>query len=296
MLQQYQPYDSALKSLFGYEAAEILPHLLPEAEFVSEQTIEVDRTTLKPDLVYNIHYKGEAHILNMELQTGADRDMALRLLKYHIGLYDKHRLPVISMVMYPFETTIPTSPFQEMSGQEVLLALHYKVLPLWRLDAQQFVRDCVVCMYTLLPAMQGVNVALLLQAIGEIKQYYRGAEVGHHLVRFRTILRRSRSISQQEKQKVEAHLRTYDSLLDMDPYFQEEKALERQLGLNEGIQAFQRTIVEIVKSRFPALTELAQQRVAQVQELDDLQRLNIQISTARNQTATRRILKDGPLD
>jgi hypothetical protein len=296
MSQQYQPYDSALKSLFGNEAAEILPNLLPGSEFISEQNIEVDRTTLKPDLVYNIQYKGETHILNMELQTGADGDMALRLLKYHVGLYDKHRIPVISMVMYPFETTIPVPPFQEMSGEEVLLALYYKVLPLWRLDAQQFVRDHVVCMYTLLPAMKGANAPLLLQAIEEMKQSYKGAELGHHLVRFRTILRRSRSLTEQEKQKLEAHLRTYDSLLDSDPYFQEEKALERKLGLNEGIQAFQKTIVEIVKSRFPALTELAQQRVAQVQELDDLQRLNIQLSTSRNQTAARRILKDGPLD
>ena len=296
MSQQYQPYDSALKSLFGNEAAEILPNLLPGSEFISEQNIEVDRTTLKPDLVYNIHYRGERHILNMELQTGADGDMALRLLKYHVGLYDKHRIPVISMVMYPFETSIPVSPFQEMSGKEVLLALNYKVLPLWRLDAQQFVQDRVTCMYTLLPAMKGANAPLLLQAVEEMKQYYKGAELGHHLIRFRTILRRSRSLSEQEKQKVEAHLRTYDSLLDQDPYFQEEKALERKLGLNEGIQAFQRTIVEIVKSRFPALTELAQQRVVQIQELDDLQRLNIQLATARNQTAARRILKNGFVD
>ncbi len=296
MSKQHQPYDSALKSLFGNEAAEILPNLLPGAEFISEQNIEIGRTTLKPDLVYNIQYGGKPHILNMELQTGADGDMALRLLKYHVGLYDKHRIPVISMVMYPFETSIPVSPFQEMSGKEVLLALYYKVLPLWRLDAQQFVRDRVACMYTLLPAMKGANAPLLLQAIEEMKQYYKGAEIGHHLIRFRTILRRSRSLSEQEKQKVEAHLRTYDSLLDLDPYFQEEKALERKLGLNEGIQAFQRTIVEIVKSRFPALTELAQQRVAQIQELDDLQRLNIQLSTVRNQTAARRILKNGSLD
>jgi hypothetical protein len=95
---------------------------------------------------------------------------------------------------------------------------------------------------------------------------------------------------------VEAHLRTYDSLLDQDPYFQEEKALERKLGLNEGIQAFQKTIVEIVKTRFPALTELAQQRVAQIQKLDDLQQLVVQVSTARNQTAARRILKNGFVD
>jgi hypothetical protein len=53
---------------------------------------------------------------------------------------------------------------------------------------------------------------------------------------------------------------------------------------------------EYGKSRFPALTELAQQRVAQIQKLDDLQQLNVQLSTARNQTAARRILKNGFVD
>ena len=87
-------------------------------------------------------------------------------------------------------------------------------------------------------------------------------------------------------------MQTYDSLLEMDPYLQQQKALERALGLNAGIQAFQNTIVEIVKNRFPALTELAQQRVVQIQKLEDLQQLNIQLSTAPNQTAARRILKN----
>ena len=95
---------------------------------------------------------------------------------------------------------------------------------------------------------------------------------------------------------MEEHIRTYDSLLDQDPYFQEEKALERKLGLNEGIQAFQKTIVEIVKSRFPVLTELAQQRIAQVQHLDDLQHLSVQLATARNQTAAGRILQQTLVD
>ena len=91
-------------------------------------------------------------------------------------------------------------------------------------------------------------------------------------------------------------MHTYDSLLEMDPYLQQQKALERALGLNAGIQAFQNAIIEIVKNRFPALTELAQQRVVQIQELEDLQQLVIQLSTVRNQTMTRRILKNAFAD
>ena len=91
-------------------------------------------------------------------------------------------------------------------------------------------------------------------------------------------------------------MNTYDSLLEMDPYLQQQKALERALGLNAGIQAFQNAIIEIVKNRFPALTELAQQRVVQIQELEDLQQLVIQLSTVRNQTMARRILKNAFAD
>jgi len=103
-------------------------------------------------------------------------------------------------------------------------------------------------------------------------------------------------LSKQDKQKVEEHMHTYDSLLEMDPYLQQQKALERalgkELGRTEGIQAFQDAIVEIVKTRFPTLTELAQERVAQIQQFADLKQLNVQLSTARNQTAARRILKN----
>jgi hypothetical protein len=193
-----QLYDSALKSLPGDEVAEILPSLLPGSQYVSEQNIEIDRTTLKADLVYNIKYRGLPHVLNMELQTDADEDMPIRMLKYHVGLLDKHRKPIISMVMYPFETKVPETPFKEMSGDEWLLQLNYKVLLLWKLEAQQFVQDHVVGMYALLPAMKGATAPMLLQAIKEMELKYKFPQLGHHLIRFRTVLRRSKTLSEQD--------------------------------------------------------------------------------------------------
>ncbi len=57
-------YDRALKSLLGDEVAEILLILLPGSEFVGEQNIAIDRTTIKADLVYNVQYRGNPHVLN----------------------------------------------------------------------------------------------------------------------------------------------------------------------------------------------------------------------------------------
>jgi two-component sensor histidine kinase len=261
---------------------------------VKTSDIEIDRTTLKADLVYNIQYRGQPHILNMELQTGSDNAMAIRMLQYHVGLHGKYSRPVISMVIYPFETSIPGSPYRETSGEEELLSFHYRILPLWKLDARQFVRDHVVCMYMLLPAMQGADAPMLVQAIQEMKDRYKEPQLGHHLIRFRTILRRSKTISEEDKQEVEDKLHTYDSLLDQDPYIQEQKALERTLGRTEGrvesIKTFQDTIVEIVKIRFPTLTELAQKKVMQLQNLADLKQLVVQLSISSDQVAAQQLL------
>lgn len=244
----------------------------------------IDRTTLKADLVYNIRYRDKPHVLNMELQTDDDSDMAIRMLKYHVGLYDKHRLPVISMVIYLFETSIVQSPFREMSGEEKLLIFHFRILRLWKLDAQQFVRDHVVCMYTLLPAMRGANALLLLQAIEEMKQRYKEPQLRHHLVRFRTILRRSKTLSEQDKHIVEDHLHTkYDSLLDGDPEIQERIAQGK-------IEALQEMALEAVKSKFPTLVELAEGQVALIREPDALRRLVILIFNASDETTARWLL------
>lgn len=73
--RETQSYDRALKSLFGDEAAEILPRLIEGIELISEQIVEIDRSTLRADLVYNVLYEGEPHTLNLELQTASDEDM-----------------------------------------------------------------------------------------------------------------------------------------------------------------------------------------------------------------------------
>jgi hypothetical protein len=280
-----QAYDSALKSLLGDDVAEILPNLLPGAEFVSEQNVEIDRTTIRADIVYNIKYRGLPHILNMELQTVADAKMPLRLLRYHVGLLEKHEKPVISMVMYPFETAYPASPFEELSGDEVILSLKYKILLLWKLEAQQFVDNHVVGMYALLPAMKGATAQLLLQAIKEMEQHYTVAQLKRHLVRLRTVLHRSGTISAQDKQLVEEYMQTYDSLLDSDPYLQEKWKLGRNQTLRD-------VLVDITRNRFPALTEMVQQQVSSIQDTEKLQWLVVQIAVASDEAAARRLIQD----
>ncbi|MDQ2885768.1 MAG: hypothetical protein M3Y39_06745 [Chloroflexota bacterium] len=286
-----QEFDNTLKALFGKEAGEIVPRLVPGTEVIDDKNIEIDRTILKADLVYNIRKNGTPHILNMELQTSADSEIDIRVLQYHIGLFAKHKKPVITVIMYPFKTTIPRPPFEEKSGDEVLLSLHYRVLALWELEAQRFVDERAVCLYTLLPAMQGANAPMLIQALGEMKEYYTHQQFGHHLIRFRRIMQRSKAMTEQDKKLVEEELRmhmAYDWFLDDNPDVQERV----EKGMEKGqLQGLQRSALKFVKKRFPSLADLAQQQFAAIVEVDELDQMIDQLLVASNEAEVRKLLK-----
>ncbi|MGI9062156.1 MAG: hypothetical protein ACR2H5_26695 [Ktedonobacteraceae bacterium] len=285
-MTQHQPYDHALKSLMGDHAAEIIPQLLPDTEVIREQNVEIKRELLHADLVYLVNYRGEAHTLNLELQTNADEDMALRMLRYHVELLIAYRLPVLSVVLYLFEANIPESPFRETSdnAKEELLTLHYQVLTLWTLDAREYVEKRLIVMYTFLSAMKGANASLLIQALEEMKQHYTQPEFVRHASRFRTILNRSNTISMQDKRIVEDYMEYhYDSLLDEDPEVKERVARGK-------IEALQEMAMEVVNDQYPTLAELAQERVLLIKQPEMLRQLVKQIYKAPDESTARWVL------
>lgn len=267
--------------------AEILPILLPDAEFVSEQNVELDRTIIKADLVFRGLYKKKPHIFNMELQSSRDGKIEVRLLMYHVALHYKHKLPVISVILYPFETTMPTPPYREQGGDGTLLTFKYKVLPLGKLEAPKYVRMHAVCLYTLLPGMKHATVPLLKQALREMRQHYPDdKEFGHHLVRFHRIMQRSTTMDKQDKKVMEEVLKmeyAYDQLIDDNPDVQ--KRVER--GEIEGMR---RMMLTFIKGRFPSLATLAQQQIEQIQRPRVLEKLFQQLTSATTEDEAREIL------
>jgi hypothetical protein len=290
-----QEFDNTLKALFGSEAREIIPRLVPGTEVVDDKNIEIDRTILKADLVYNVMRNGRPHILDMELQTGAESEIDVRVLQYHVGLFAKHKRPVITVILYPFETTIPKPPFEERSGDEVFLSLHYRVLAVWKLEAQRFVDERAVCLYTLLPAMQGANAPLLTQALGEMKQHYTRQQFGHHLIRFRRIMQRSKAMSEQDKERVEEELRmhmAYDWFLDDNPDVQERVEKGELRGELRGeLQGLQRSVLKILKKRFPSVVASAHPRIVAITDQDELDQLIDQLLVVTDEAEVRTLLK-----
>jgi len=123
----HHSYDNSMKAILQEDAAEIVPYLLPGAIFVDVLDIEILRSTLRADHVYQIYYQDTPHILHLEFQAASDEEMPQRLLTYHTTLWLNYQQPVISLVIYLFKTRTPKPPLKELSGSKEILIFHYQV-------------------------------------------------------------------------------------------------------------------------------------------------------------------------
>src|SRR5690242_17811390 len=119
--KQSQPYDSSTKGILHKYGPDLIPYLLPGATYLETLNIEVVRPTMRADRVYRVIYRGREHILHLEFQTSYDRHLPARLLTYNSILYQDYKLPVITVVIYTFETTLAISPLVISSDEEEII-------------------------------------------------------------------------------------------------------------------------------------------------------------------------------
>ena len=288
-MSQQQPYDSSIKAILNEDAPAILPLLLPGVEVLEILDVEILRSPMRTDRVYRVLYRGKPHIFHLEFQAGRDDKMAFRMAVYHTQLLEKYELPVISMVVYLFKTTIVTSPLQEFSGTEELLRFNFRVLPLWDMDGRQYVEQHKVSMYTLLPMMQNVNDTILLQAIDELIEYCKGdeAKLDRRLLWLSIFLRRAKVMPPLEKQRVQERLKMFDELLEQDEFVQK----QRERGQQEGaVKDAQEVLVNYISIRYPSLIDLARQRAEKTSQQAVLQNILNMLFAAPDEATARFIL------
>ncbi|MDQ2904170.1 MAG: hypothetical protein M3Y81_11520 [Chloroflexota bacterium] len=171
-------------------------------------------------------------------------------------------------------------------------------------------------MYALLPAMGHASDEVLLHAIQEMVELYRPnqARLSRLFVWFGVLLRRSGTLSAEEKRKVEERLHMYDNLLDEDPYLQkhaqkeEKRKVEERLHMYDNLldedpylqkhaqkmaqgmtqNKFRETILGLVQERFPALHDEVKQKIAAIDETDTLQKIILALALATDEVSARR--------
>lgn len=288
---QQQSYDNLLKRFLENQPTMIIPLLFPEmvSQVVEELNVEVLIPPRRTDRVYKSRgiktSEEDMLILHVEFESSANSNMDRRLLIYHALLLEKYDLPIISMIVYPFEVSMVASPLKETRGTEEILTFHYRTLPLWKLDARIYVEQQAVPVYGLLPAMQGVSDEMLLQAIDEMIQYYQHdeARLREELLCFRVLLTRARRLPEAEMQRVERRIRMFDPLLEEDPWVKEKLTESKTAGMRESIET-------VVQTRFPALQHLVKERLNRIKNQEMLQQVLVAMSAAADEQKARRYL------
>lgn len=295
--EQQQPYDNLLKSLLEGQEKQMLPYFVPGAEYLETLNVEAIRTPLRVDRVYLVKHKGRKKIVHLEFESGPNNDMAARLLDYHAYLFRKYKLPVKSIIVYPFPTKMAESPLREEDEDGEIVIFHFRTLPLWHLQAEQYVHNHEIVMYALLPTMEGVDAPLLHKAIDEMVEYYKGndTKLAQELRWMGIVLRRVKSISHAAKREIEKRLNMWDDLMEKDPKMRkirrESEAKGRAKGRTEGlVEGLRQAVITAVRLRFPHLIELARQRVALINKPDKLNLLLDQIENAPDEPAVRSLL------
>src|SRR5712691_3065177 len=205
---QQQPYDNMLKSFLEGEEKKRLPYFYEGVEYLETLNIEVLRTPLRVDRVYKVLYNGAIHILHLEFESGASENMAERLHEYHAFFRSLFDCPVISVIVYPFECKMAEPPLQEQSGDWLISYFDFKVLPLWKEKAEQYLQQQLIDCYALLPAMGGANRKLLDEAIDQMVEYYKEnqARLAKEFVWFHILLQRAEIVSEEEKAMIQQRL------------------------------------------------------------------------------------------
>ncbi len=215
--------------------------------------------------------------------------MSSRLLVYNAVLYNEHELPVISIIVYPFRTRLAQSPLHIRTKRDEILTFHFKTLPLFTLEAEQFIQEHISCMYPLLPTMHGANTALIQQAMDELAALYREDEItlSQQLIWMEIFLERTDTISKSEKYDIQEKLDMYDKLWDENPKVQRIRAESEAKGK---VETLQNMLVTTIELRFPALSDLAKRQVLRIQKPDALDLLFRQITVASDENFVRSIL------
>jgi predicted transposase YdaD len=304
------PFDNLTKGLFGLDGGQIIEALMSNIKVIDATNIEIDRSKLRADLVFRIFYCGLLAILNLELQSQEDSHIGCRLLQYWAGLYDLYKLPVLTAVVYLFRCNPERSPWRIECADKKPITFEYDVICLWEVDGQRIVERKILPFYVLLPGTKAPTVALLMQALYEMKQAYKRYELEYRLMWFSHILRRTDMMSDADKQTIQEIIKTmltYEEILHDDPIFQSFLARHQQQartegkaegeergraeGLAEGIHVLKESILSLLTIRFSAaLAAQAQPTLAPIQSLDVLKLLFQQLLRSPDEQNVRFVL------
>ncbi len=167
------------------------------------------------------------------------------------------------------------------------------------MDPEPIVAKHLLPFYIFLPAMKDSSVDLLKQALKEMAHHYNRAELGYRFTWFSHILRRTDTVSDQDKETIEGTIKMlygYEEIIQDDPVIQNLLAQRELEGEARGeargeIKGIRDSILSILSVRFsPTLAAQAQPAIMSMQDYEALKRLQRQLLKADDEKSALLVL------
>jgi predicted transposase YdaD len=281
-----------MKRLVEANAKHFVNWLIAHATFVRALDVELKPEHRFADALLEVLVEGQPALAEIEFQTYSEEHIEERLLEYNFLAFRQYGLPVYSYLIYlRKDGAVATSPYiRRFPNGEEVHRFSFKVINLWEIPAEMFLRMGWLGLFPLLPLTKGGKRPDMVQtmidhltAAGEWDLLAASRVVGGLVFKQKT-----------EREWFRRRFLMFQDVLRESWVYQEigQEFLEegRKEERQQALQRERRMITNLVQRFFPDLSALAQQQVDTITDPEMLYRLHLKLIAVQQSEEARRIL------
>jgi hypothetical protein len=256
-------WDELMKMLVRAYPQDFVSFLAQETFYQGDVTNELIIRSVEADFLCMAQRKEKDVIVHAEYQRRRDENMGRRMWEYNAATSFLTGLPVFSYAIYLWEqNNIVEPPYTIEEDGELIHKFYYKNIRLWEEEPETLLKPGLTGMLPLLPLMKGAKQARN-EILDEMVAGLRTAGKDDILAlgyAFAGLVYDTES----DKQWLKRRFAMFHDILESSWSYQE----MIQKGIDQGeLKAVRSFLVRIVEKHFPELLPLAQQQVAQLNNL-----------------------------
>ncbi len=286
-----KPWDNNSKRLLAEYSQDFMDWLIRGAQFTGSRSQAFESISVEADIMHEAIMHGKRMMFHIEFQSGPDPDMAQRLLEYAVLAYRRYECPVYSFVVYLKKSgKIPQPPLvRTLPDGKELLRFHYEVIQLYEIPYQELMATELPGLLPLVPLAEGgAKREVVEEIIARLIQLnlHPESELLFLVYGFASLaLKSDKDLDWLDRRFAMLHDILYDSpaVQHLRKVFREEALKEgREEGREQGrLETLQNILLSFAQARFPTLTPLAKEKVAQIQKPETLESLTLKVGLAQ---------------
>ncbi len=273
-------WDLYAKDLLRERPQDFVELILPGARYIARRESQFQMREIRLDRLIEVEYCGQRILINLEIQVAKDPRMGMRLLRYSLAALEEYDLPVLSCVIYLQHVAELSEPplCWEIFGGRCVLWFDFVCIRLAEMTTAELRQMNLLGLLPLfILSKDGKNFKVLDEIVTRLRE-----ENEKELLALTRLFAELVFVSDIERTQVVRRFAMLQNIEDTPTY----KRLVQQ-GRIEGARE---VLILLVQRRFPSLVTLARAKTANMTDLEKLQEISLEISTARLARDARKYL------